>query len=405
MNTQWLNHLRDGLARLEANDRLRTLRITDPTRYECNRTGKFVSRDGKTLINFAGNDYLALAQDEQLKSAAINAIEQFGTGSGASRLVTGHQSLHTQLETRFAQFKHAEAALLFCTGYMANLAVLTTLPQSNDIILMDKLCHASLIDAARASEAVLRVFPHRDYKGLQKRLHRIRRANTPSHMNLFIVTDSIFSMDGDAADLPQLCELAREFNAITVVDEAHATGLFGEQGTGLCEAQGVTEHVDVVISTASKALGGLGGIVTAARPVVDTLINRARSLIYTTAPPAAQVAAIMAAIDVIENEPHRRQHVRQLAQSLRDQLTPLATPGVLEIPHGHLATPIVPLITGTAASALVLSESLQSVGIYAPAIRPPTVAPNRARVRLTLRADMNEQDLQSLVDAVRRYLS
>lgn len=418
MNQNWQNELRDDLARLDSSDQLRTLRTATPIHFdkadetanELIPTGKWIERHGKRLLNFASNDYLGLAHHPSLKAAAIKAIEAFGTGSGASRLVTGHLSLHAELEARFAQFKHAEAALLFSTGYMANLAVLTTLPRRGDLICIDKLSHASLIDAARASDATLRVFPHLHLEKLERLLQRFKESSSTSQptkqsSRAFIVTDSIFSMDGDAANLPQLCELAEKYNAVLVVDEAHATGLFGDTGAGLAEHQRVANRIDITVSTASKALGGLGGIVTGSKAVIDTLINRAHSLIYTTAPPPAQVASIIAALDVIESEPQRRSHVLALATSLRDQLSLLTRPGALEALVTDLPTPIIPLITGTAESALHLAQTLENQGICAPAIRPPTVAPNSARVRLTVRADMDEDDLDRLIEAVGKWLN
>jgi len=378
--TRFLQQLSD---RLDA-DRRRAL---ERSLHALPAVGKHVTRDGRRLLNLASNDYLGLADHPRLKAAAIDAIGRLGTGGSASRLVTGHLDLHEQTERAFASFKHAERALLLPTGYLANLAVLTTLPRKGDLILIDKLTHASLLDAARASAADLRTFPHLDY-GRARRLLERHRETADAQANLFLVTDSVFSMDGDTADLPALCDLAARYDAVTVVDEAHGTGVLGDSGAGLAEAQGVAERIDITISTASKALGGLGGIVTAAAPVIDTLISRARPFIYTTAVPPSQAATLLAALHVVREEPQRRQRLAAIIAQVRDALN---LPGI---------TPILPLVTGSAESALALAARLRDAGILAVAIRPPTVPPGAARVRLSLRADLSDEDVTGLIKVV-----
>lgn len=357
--------------------------------------GREVHVDGRSMLNLAGNDYLALAGHPRLKAAAIAATERLGTGAGASRLVTGHLELHRQVESDFAAFKHAEAALILPTGYMANLTVLTALARPGDLVCIDKLCHASLIDAARSSEATVRVYPH----GETAKLERLLGRESSSDARKFIVTDSVFSMDGDTADLPTLCDLARRYDAITVVDEAHGTGVLGDAGTGLCEAQGVVDRVDIVVSTASKALGGLGGMVTGSRVVIDTLVNRARPLIYTTAVPPAQAAAVGAAIEVVRDEPWRRQRLAELAGRLADALADTGLLPAAKTTGFNRTTPIFPLMTGSNETALGLADRLRERGILAIAIRPPTVAPGTARVRLSLRADLSDDDLTRVIEA------
>ncbi len=351
--------------------------------------GKHITLDGRRLLNLASNDYLGLADHPRLKTAAIEAIEQLGTGGSASRLVTGHLDIHAEAEQAFAAFKHAERALILPTGYLANLAVLTTLPREGDLILIDKLTHASLLDAAHASRAAFRTFPHLDYARAERLIERHRRRAGPDAI-VYLVTDSVFSMDGDTADLPALCDLAERHDAVTVVDEAHATGVLGDRGAGLAEAQGVTGRIDITISTASKALGGLGGIVTAAAPVIDTLISKARPFIYTTAVPPSQAATLMAALEVVRDEPQRRQRLAAIIKRVRDAIQ---LPGV---------SPILPLITGSAESALALAEGLKEAGILAVAIRPPTVAPGAARVRLSLRTDLSDDEVAGLMEVVGR---
>ncbi len=362
--------------------------------------GKRVVRDGRRLLNLAGNDYLALGAHSAVRRAAADAAAQLGPGSGASRLVTGTTPQVAALEQRFAAFKHAEAALLFPTGYMANLGVLTSLAQPGDVVFQDKLNHASLIDAARFSGATVRTFPHRGYDRLERLIRHKRETgdNASSDRALFIVTDAVFSMDGTTADLPRLAELADRYDAALIVDEAHATGVLGETGAGLAEAQGVAERIDVTISTASKALGNLGGVATATRAVIDHLINTARTFIYTTAPPPSVVAGIDAALDVVRDEPHRRQRLAETSRLVRSGLRNNGW-GVADDP-----TPIVPLMVGDNTAALALSRRLEDAGVLAVAIRPPTVPPGSARVRLSLRADLDDADVARLLDGCGRAL-
>ncbi|MFG0247301.1 MAG: 8-amino-7-oxononanoate synthase [Phycisphaeraceae bacterium JB051] len=380
----WLGDLKNDLLQRQTVSLYRQLVPSDVD-------GPYLTRDGKKLLNLAGNDYLALSNHPKLKKAAISAITQHGVGSGASKLVTGHSSEVQQLESRLATFKHAPAAVIFPTGYMANLGVLTSLANQDDVLFIDKLTHASLIDAARFCGATVRVYPHNNTDKLERLLERYADAR-----RRLIVTDSVFSMDGDVADLPALCGLAAKYDAITIVDEAHGTGVLGEQGSGLCELQNVTDQVDIVISTASKALGSLGGIVTAQEPVIQTLINNARSLIYTTAPPPSQVACIAAAMDVITAEPQRRERLQTLSQRVRDAVKQMG----FVLPTTTAQTPIIPLITGESDAAIALSAHLNQQGIHAPAIRPPTVAPNAARVRLSLRCDLTDEHVDQLVNAL-----
>jgi len=400
----WLGELRQALDALHD---VRLLRGLWPIEHH----GRFVVKaDGKRLVNLASNDYLGLASHPSLIEAAIKAASTYGTGAGASRLAGGTTPLHAEVERRFAEFKHAQAALLFPTGYMANHSVLTALTGDKDLVCLDKLSHASLIDAAHACRAQVRVFPHLGYEKLERLLaDAMTERDGSAPPRRLIVTDSVFSMDGDVADLPRLCELADRYDAILIVDEAHGTGVLGATGAGLCEHQGVSERVDVVISTASKAMGCLGGIVTARQEVIDTLMNVARSFIYTTAIPPGQAAVIGAAVEVIQNEPARRDRLAALSSELRNAITGLT------IAHGNshldrnsgggrsVVTPIIPLIAGTPEAALALAGHLETAGFFAPAIRPPTVPPGTSRVRLSLRADMDDADLFRLIDAIRRW--
>ena len=380
--SHWLSQLRDDLDQRRLHHLERRLAPVD-------RCARLVQRGGRTLLNLASNDYLALASHPHLVEAVIEAAKRHGVGSGASRLVTGDLTVHQQVESRFADFKHAEAALLLPTGYMANLAVLTTLAARGDLICLDRLNHASLIDAAQASGAEVRVYPHNNLDKLARLLER-----SPEARRRFIVTDSVFSMDGDTADLAALCDLRDEYRAILVVDEAHGTGVLGPTGAGLAEHLNLADRIDVTISTASKALGSLGGLVTAPRAVVDTLINHARPFIYTTAVPPTQAAAISAALDVVASEPARRLRLGVLSSLLRAALQKNGWP----VPEG--VTPIVPLVVGEPDAALRLAQKLEVAGFLVPAIRPPTVPPNSARLRITLRCDLHDDDLLRLAAAI-----
>ncbi|MFN3167125.1 MAG: aminotransferase class I/II-fold pyridoxal phosphate-dependent enzyme [Phycisphaeraceae bacterium] len=380
------------LRQLAELDRRRSLRTMTPG-------DNHVDINGKQLLNLASNDYLGLSRHPKLIAAAADATQRFGVGAGASRLVSGTSPLHDRVEQRFAAFKHAEACLLLPTGYVANLAVLTTLAGPGDLIVLDKLVHASLIDAARASGAEVRTFTHLDLQRAERLLSKSCDGRR------LLVTDSVFSMDGDCADLPALCDLADRTNAILLVDEAHGTGVLGATGGGLAEAQGVAERVyhcgagGVVVSTASKALGSLGGLITSSQPVIDLLINQARSFIYSTAVPPAQAAAIDAAIDVVRDEPQRRKRLQALSMHARDSLLQRGWPILLQAAQ-QPPSPIIPLIVGEPSSALTLASRLESKSIFAPAIRPPTVAPGSARVRISLNAELTDDELERVLDAV-----
>ena len=367
--------------------------------------GHTITRQGRTLINLAGNDYLGLSDHPRLKQAAVDAIQTYGVGSGASRLVTGTCTLHTQVEADFAKFKHAPASLILPTGFMANLAALTALAGKGDILCLDKLCHASLIDAAKLSGAQVRTYPHLELSKLQRLLENHAAASPKARR--FIVTDSVFSMDGDCANLPALCDLADQYHASLVVDEAHATGVLGPDAGGLAEHQGAAERVytagagGLMVSTASKALGSLGGIISASQTLIDALVNKARPLIYTTAIPPAQAAVIGEAIRVVRDEPDRPEKLRAISTAVRHRLREQGWP--LPGKENDPPTPIVPLIVGQPEQALALSNTLGDAGFLALPIRPPTVPPGSARVRLALRWDLSDDEITRLCAAVDQH--
>lgn len=352
--------------------------------------GPRVRVNGREVLCFCSNNYLGLANHPRVVAAVQQAAADWGWGSGASRLVSGSMTPHHRLEARLAAFKRAEAAVLTPSGFQANLAAICTAVGPDDVVLLDKLNHASIIDAARASGARVRVFRHCDYDDLRKTL-----GQTTEHGRRLIVTDSLFSMDGDLADLKALVAIKQRYDAILCIDEAHATGVFGSGGRGVAEAAGVEEHIDITVGTLSKALGGMGGFVCGSRDFVDCVINTARSFMYTTALPAAACAAAEAALDLIEAEPERRRRLLAMTADLRAQWRQNG------FDVAGSASQIVPLVIGDAQRAVDLAEALLDRGILAPAIRPPTVPRGAARLRISVCADHTPEDVALLVDAVK----
>jgi len=348
---------------------------------------------GRTLCCFCSNNYLGLANHPRVVEAIRLAVDRWGWGAGASPLVSGHMTPHAELERRLATFKRTEAALVCSTGYQANLAAIRALAGKNDVILLDKLNHASIIDAARGSGAVVRVFPHRNYRKLERLLDTTRHAR-----RRVIVSDSVFSMDGDFADLPRLVELKAKYDATLCLDEAHATGVLGEHGEGLAELMNVEHEVDVTVGTLSKALGGIGGFVAGSQAFIDWLLNIAGAFIYSTALPPAACAAAIAALDLVEQEPNRRQSLTKLAARLRHELHDVRGYDIADS-----CSHIVPLIVGGASQAVRLSELLESDGFLIPAIRPPTVPRGKARLRISLCADHTPADVDRLLAALDRH--
>jgi 8-amino-7-oxononanoate synthase len=336
---------------------------------------------GRVLLNLSSNDYLGLSQDPRLIAAAQDASARWGVGAGASRLVVGHLALHEEVEARLAAFKGTEAAVVFSTGYMANLGVISALVGPGDTVFCDKLNHASIYDGIRLSGANLARFPHRDMNRLEALLPKAGSGKR------LIVTDSVFSVDGDLAPLKEIVELKDRYGAMLMVDEAHATGVLGPQGAGLAEAQGLTHRVEVHMGTFSKALGSLGGYVAGDRRLIDYLYNRARSFIYSTAMPPPVLGAIDRALDIVVMEPERRTYLTEQAEDFRRVL---AQAGFDTLGS---ETQIVPVLVGENARALEMAARLRERGLMAVALRPPTVPPGRARVRFSLSAAHSRQDL------------
>ena len=353
---------------------------------------------GRHFINFSSNDYLGLANDLRLHEAAASAIDEFGVGAGASRLISGTQSPHLRLERALAKWKETEAALCFSSGYAAALGTIPALVTKNDVILLDKLCHASLIDGARLSGAVLRVFPHNQLRKLESLLEWARRKHPGKRV--LIITESIFSMDGDRAPLSQLVELKKRFRALLMLDEAHAIGVIGPNGRGLAAAENVSEEVEVQMGTLSKALGTSGGYICGSRTLIEWLINRARSFIYSTAPPPAIAAAGLAAVDFLASpEGEKRRLLLWERIRLMQRLLPRTA---LEGKDVAVSSAIFPLIVGDEKAALDMAAALETEGFLVPAIRYPTVAKGTARLRITLTAAHQEDQIRALCDAIGR---
>ncbi len=342
--------------------------------------GVLINRGGREFWNFASNDYLGLASHPAISAAFIEGIGKFGTGSTASRLVTGTSSVHLHLEEKIASLKHAEAALTFTSGYSTALSSIPVIVGKGDFVILDKLSHASLIDGARVSGATLRVFPHNDAAKLTKLLTTIRGKDSAAR--ILVITESIFSMDGDLCPLREILESCDAQGALLLLDEAHAIGIRGPKGMGLAEELGLQERVQFQMGTMSKALGLSGGYLAASRDWIDLIVNRARPFIYTTAPPPALAHAALAAFELIASDE---------GKALREKLLQNVT---LVRPGCHSA--ILPVILGANQTALNASAALEAAGFLAPAIRYPTVPRNSARLRITISAAHPETCLRQL---------
>ena len=343
--------------------------------------GPTLMLDGREVINFSSNNYLGIANHPALAAAAKSAIDRYGCGSGASRLISGNMTLHEELEAKLAQFKNTEAALVFNSGFQANIGLLATLAGDGDVILSDALNHASIIDGCRLSKAKTLVYAHCDLDSLETALQQ-----TSAARRRLIVTETIFSMDGDEAPLGEIVELAEKYDAMVMVDEAHGTGVFGANGAGVVAKLGLSSRVAIQMGTLGKALGGFGAYVAGSRGLCDLLINRCRSFIFTTSLPPAVMAMALAAIDLVQSEPQRRAALRSNCQKLKQGLRGLG----FEL--GKSESPILPLIVGDAARCMALSAALLDRGVFAQGIRPPTVPVGTSRLRITSMAThSNEQ--------------
>lgn len=356
--------------------------------------GAVVKLAARRLINFASNDYLGLAGDDRLIQAAMAATKEFGTGATGSRLLSGHRDLHQQLELAIANLKQTEDALVFSSGYLANLGAIVSVVGKRDLILSDKYNHSSLKNGAALSGATALEYSHCHLEDLTAKLEQ----NRARYRKCLIITDSVFSMDGDLCPLPQLLALAAKFNCMVLVDEAHATGVFGVSGAGCAEHFGCTGTPLIQVGTLSKALGSLGGYVAGSAALIDFLRNRAPSWIYTTALTPADAAAALEAVRIVQQEPERRVRLRQNIETFK-----YCAITNHQLPISNSLSPIFSLPLKDAASALTVGSKLKEMGIFAAAIRPPTVSVSR--IRISLMATHELAHLQQLVEALEEVLS
>lgn len=363
---------------------------------------------GRGCLNFSSNDYLGLASDMILKSAAIKAIEQYGTGSGASRLISGSLPIHRLLEEDLASFKHTADALVFSTGYATAVGTITALLDRNDVIILDRLAHACIIDGSKLSGTKLLVFPHNDMAALDRILKRIdqRARGEPARRRrrVLIATESVFSMDGDQAPLPDLVAIKDRYGASLLLDEAHATGVFGPGRSGLAEAHGLSARIEVQMGTLGKALGVAGGFIAGSRVLIDYLVNKARSFIFSTAPAPADIAAARAAIQFVRSpagEGRCRELWSRVSQCDREIRRPdtyscaslpaetaaaFSSATSLDAQQRGPSSPIIPILIGDESRAIEISTRLLARGLLVPAVRHPTVPKGKARLRVSLSA-------------------
>ncbi|HEX2229446.1 MAG TPA: 8-amino-7-oxononanoate synthase [Candidatus Binatia bacterium] len=374
--------LEDELTRLREARLYRTLRRVE------GEQGPTLILDGREVINFSSNNYLGIANHPALREAAKAAIDRYGCGSGASRLISGNMALHEELEAKLAEFKGTKAALIFNSGFQANAGIIPALVGQNDVVFSDSLNHASIIDGCRLARAKTVVYEHCNLEQLE---HALREA--PRRARKLIITESLFSMDGDEAPLTEVVEFAERYGAMVMVDEAHATGVYEPDGAGLVARLGLGERVMIQMGTLGKALGGFGAYVAGSGALKEFLTNRCRSFIFTTSLPPAVMAMSMAAIDLTRREPERRQALRNNCDALRSGLVKLG------FMVGDSQSQILPLIIGDAGACMKLSEELLSRGIFAQGIRPPTVPQGTSRLRITVMATHTDEHIRRALEA------
>jgi len=380
---QPLDWIDDELAELDRQDLLRRLITRQGSQ------GATIDVDGRRLINFGSNDYLGLAAEPALAQAVIESLQAEGWGAGASPLVTGHDGSHARLEARLAEFEGVEAALVFPSGFAANVGAITALVGRGDAVFGDQKNHASIIDGCRLSRADMHVYPHGDWRALENLLR-----DQTAYRRRLIVTDSLFSMDGDLAPLADISEAAERHGAMLLVDEAHATGVFGQHGRGVAEHLRVEDGVHVRIGTLSKALGCAGGFVAGSKSLIDWLVNRARPYVFSTAHPAACSAAAIAALDLVRGEPDRRQRLLATAAALHERLRSQGWN------VGRSESQIIPVFIGEPATTMRFAARLRDRGLFVPGIRPPSVPAGESLLRISLSYAHAPQMIDTLVEAM-----
>ncbi|MDO8691367.1 MAG: 8-amino-7-oxononanoate synthase [Dehalococcoidia bacterium] len=373
------------MAFLETVGLRRSLRVMEAS------SGPWVSFGGRRVLLLCSNDYLGLASHPKVKEAARAAVENWGCGAGAARLISGTMAPHQALEESLARFLGLEAALLFSSGYLANMGAIASLVGPSDAIFSDQLNHASIVDGCRLSGARVHVYPHRDLDTLEELL-----GDAGAFRRRLVVTEGLFGMDGDIAPLEDLVRLAGRYGALLMVDDAHGIGMLGEKGRGVLDALGTSAGVHVVVGTLGKSLGSGGAFVAGSRELKDYLVNRARPFIFSTALAPSLAAGALAALDIVESEPGRRRSVIEKAEYLRSGLS---GQGFRVLGSG---SSIVPVLIGDAEGAMTLSRRLLEQGVYVQGLRPPTVPPGTCRLRCSVTASHTSQDLDLALDAFRK---
>ena len=376
-----LGFLDEALEQLRAEGLYRRLRVLEG---EQAHTSRF---DGRDVINLSSNNYLGLTSHPSLREAAIRAVRELGAGSGSVRTIAGTMALHLDLERRIAAFKHTEAAVVFQSGFAANAGTVAAILGKEDLILSDELNHASIIDGARLSRASIKVFPHRDVEALRRLLEE-----TASIKRRLVITDGVFSMDGDVAPLREIAALAREHGAIMMVDDAHSSGVLGRNGRGTIDHFDLHGQVDIQVGTLSKAMGVLGGYVCGSKSLIEFLYHRARPFLFSTSHPPAVASACLAAIDVLEREPERIERLWANTKRFKAGLTRLG------FDTGTSETPITPILVGEADTAMKFSDRAFERGVFAQGIGFPTVAKGRARLRTIVTATHTEEELDRALE-------
>ena len=392
--------LPDPLAHLGAElDELKAQHLFRPLRVMTTAQGPEVVVDGRTVISLASNNYLGLANHPRMNSAAAAAVAEYGVGSGAVRTIAGTMTLHEALEATLARFKGVEAVLTFQSGFTANTGVIPVVAGERDLIVSDQLNHASIIDAMRLSKAPREVYPHKDVEALRAILVKARRdgdAGGRPYRSILVVTDGVFSMDGDIAPLPGIVEAAEAHGAAVMVDDAHASGVLGRDGRGSVDHFGLAGRVAIQVGTLSKAMGVLGGYVAGSQALRDLLIQRARPFLFSTSHPPAVVAACLEAVRIMEEEPELIERLWANTRHFKSALVRLG------FDTGASETPITPVMMGDAATAIRFAQRLFEVGVFAPSVVFPTVALDRARIRTIVTAAHSDEQLDRCVEAFDR---
>ncbi len=380
------NEFSEELLSLKSRGLFRSLRLVE------SEQSSEIILNGKSVILFCSNNYLGLASSPELKRASIEATEKYGTSSGASRLISGNMTIHEELEWRIAKFKGTESALLFNSGYHANLGIIPAIAKQGDLILSDELNHASIIDGTRLSRAEVVVYPHLNLNFVEDTLKKSR------HRRKLIVTDGIFSMDGDIAPLKELVELKEKYNAVLMVDEAHATGIIGTQGRGIVEYLGLTERVDIMMGTLGKALGSYGAFAATTKVMREYLINTARSLIFSTSLPPSVCGAAIKAIELLETKPELIEKLHSNVEYFKKRLIEFYP----DIQYDTI--PIIPIIIGSSQETMRICEELLKKGIFIQGIRPPSVPEGTSRLRLTITAQHTEEQMDRALIVLKEVL-